>query len=123
MNVFPLLTPARSPERTASRRPGLVRLVGQIALCASLALGASVAHAVDVNVATATELETVRGIGPKTAENIIREREKGGPFKSFDDFSGRIRGIGAKRAQKLIDGGLTVGPAAASPKSQPGKRP
>lgn len=102
-------SPARVRLPAAAR---LARLAGQIALAAGMMLGVgSPALAVDVNTATQPELESVRGIGPKTAELILRERQKGGVFKSFDDFSGRVRGIGAKRAQKLRDGGLTVGPS------------
>ncbi|QEI05459.1 helix-hairpin-helix domain-containing protein [Pigmentiphaga aceris] len=97
----------------------LARLAGQFALAAGLVFGAaSPALAVDVNTATLSDLETVRGIGPKTAESILQERQKGGAFKSFDDFSGRVRGIGTKRAEKLREAGLTVGTsttAAASP--------
>lgn len=110
----PTPTPASVP--TASRSSGagrFARLVSQFALAAGMVFGAAApALAVDVNAASQSELESVRGVGPKTAELILLERQKGGAFKSFDDFSGRVRGIGTKRAQKLRDAGLTVGPAA-----------
>jgi competence protein ComEA len=100
----------RASARIARR---MLRLAGQLTVGLGVALaGGAVAHAVDLNTATQTELESVRGVGPKTAETIMRERQKGGAFKSFEDFSGRVRGIGTKRAQKLRDAGLTVGPAA-----------
>jgi competence protein ComEA len=98
----------------------LVRLAKKVALAAGMAMAVIVpVHAVDVNVATQSELESVRGVGPKTAETIVRERQKGGAFKSFEDFSGRVRGIGAKRAQKLKDGGLTVGAATTATAAAP----
>lgn len=33
----------------------------------------------------------VKGIGPKLAERILKERELGGPFGSVEDFSRRVR--------------------------------
>lgn len=84
------------------------RAAQAVALAAGLALGAS-AHAVDVNVATAEQLETLRGIGPKTAQTIVRERARSGPFHSLQDFTERIRGIGPKRAAALQAAGLRVG--------------
>lgn len=107
----PTATPSVSARALAPAVRRFVRLAGQLALAAGVAMAASTAQAVDVNAATQTELESVRGVGPKTAESIVRERQKGGAFKSFEDFSGRVRGIGTKRAEKLRDAGLTVGPA------------
>jgi competence protein ComEA len=106
------ISPSMSARAIAPTVRRFVRLAGQLAFAAGMAIAAAgPAQAVDVNAATQPELESVRGVGPKTAELILQERQKGGAFKSFDDFSGRVRGIGAKRAQKLRDAGLTVGPA------------
>jgi len=111
-------TPTLASVSTVSRSSGagrFARLASQFALAAGMVFGAAgPALAVDVNVASQSDLESVRGVGPKTAELILQERQKGGAFKSFDDFSGRVRGIGTKRAQKLRDAGLTVGPAVAT---------
>lgn len=85
-----------------------------VALAAGLGLGAP-AHAVDANVATAEQLESLRGIGPKTAQTIVRERARSGPFHSLQDFTERIRGIGPKRAAALQAAGLRVGGDAAAP--------
>nr|WP_253206895.1 DUF655 domain-containing protein [Verticiella sp. GG226] len=79
-----------------------------MALAAGLGL-ASAAHAVDVNSASAEQLETLRGIGPKTAQMILQERARSGPFLSLQDFTERIRGIGPKRAAALQAAGLRVG--------------
>lgn len=112
----PTPAPASVPNPSRSSGAGrFARLASQFALAAGMVFGAAVpALAVDVNAASQSELESVRGVGPKTAELILQERQKGGAFKSFDDFSGRVRGIGTKRAQKLREAGLTVGPATAS---------
>jgi len=109
----PTSTPTSVPNTSRSSGAGrFARLASQFALAAGMVFGAAgPALAVDVNAASLSELESVRGVGPKTAELILQERQKGGAFKSFDDFSGRVRGIGTKRAQKLRDAGLTVGPA------------
>ena len=64
---------------------------------------------VDVNKADAAALDTVKGIGPKTAKLIIDERTKGGPFKDWADLETRVKGVGAKNAQKMSAAGLQVG--------------
>ncbi|HEX6418951.1 MAG TPA: ComEA family DNA-binding protein [Acidimicrobiales bacterium] len=54
---------------------------------------------VDVNTATAAQLEELPGVGPATAEAIIAHRDRHGPFASVDDLID-VRGIGeAKLAQ------------------------
>jgi competence protein ComEA len=63
--------------------------------------------AVDVNKATATELDAVKGIGPTMSKRITDERKKG-DFKSWEDFISRVKGIGEKSAAKLSEDGLTV---------------
>ncbi len=71
------------------------------------------AAAVDLNSATAAELDAVKGIGPAKAKAIIDYREKNGPFKSVDDLKG-VKGFGAKTIEKLRPE-LTVGGAPAAP--------
>ncbi|MBC5784835.1 helix-hairpin-helix domain-containing protein [Ramlibacter sp. USB13] len=67
--------------------------------------------AVDVNKATAAELDGVKGIGPTTSKAIIDERKKHGEFKSWEDFISRTKGIGESKAAALSKEGLTVGGA------------
>jgi competence protein ComEA len=85
------------------------RALGCMAL--SLGLVAASAQAMDVNTATASQLQTLRGLGPRTAELIVQERERGGKFESMEDFTERVRGIGAKKAQALVASGLQIGKA------------
>ena len=54
---------------------------------------------VDVNKATAEELQSLPGIGPAMAERILVTRKKG-VFKSVDDLR-HVPGIGAKTLEKL----------------------
>lgn len=78
-------------------------------LLLSAALLASPAHALDANQASANELQTLNGIGPKTAALIVKERARGGPYESLDNLAERVKGIGAKKAHKLESAGLRAG--------------
>jgi competence protein ComEA len=69
--------------------------------------------AVDVNKATAAELDAIKGIGPAISGKILDERKKG-EFKSWDDLVQRVNGIGEANAAKFSAEGLTVGGAAFS---------
>ena len=64
------------------------------------------AEEVNINTATAEQLQMVKGIGEKTAAAIITYREAHGAFKSVDDLT-RVKGIGDKKLDK-IDDDLTV---------------
>jgi competence protein ComEA len=58
------------------------------------------AEPLDLNTATVAQLKaTLPDIGPKKAQAIVDEREKG-PFKSVDDLR-RVHGIGQKTIDKL----------------------
>jgi len=60
---------------------------------------AGLADRIDLNRATAEELQRLPGIGPKLSQRIIEERGKA-PFKSAEDLK-RVSGIGAKTIEKL----------------------
>ncbi len=49
---------------------------------------------IDINRATAAELEQLYRVGPVLAERIIEERQANGPFKSLDDLGDRVKGVG-----------------------------
>lgn len=57
---------------------------------------------VNVNTASVAELTTLKGVGEATAQKIIAEREKNGPFASIDDLK-RVSGIGDKKLEALRD--------------------
>jgi len=96
------------------RRLGSLTFMGIVWLGACTGATAQPAQ-VNANVATAAELEAIKGIGPKTARSIVSERQRSGLFESFQDFSERIRGIGAKRAASMRAAGLVIGPPVSPP--------
>jgi competence protein ComEA len=87
----------------------LRRALGALLVTAGLGLAAPAAHALDVNQANAQQLEGIRGIGPRMAEIIVKERERSGKFESLSDLAERVRGIGPKKAQALQEAGLQIG--------------
>lgn len=66
------------------------------------------ANALDVNQADIKQLQEIKGIGPKTALLIQQERDRAGPFVSYDDLRERVKGIGPKKLQKMQESGLTI---------------
>jgi competence protein ComEA len=63
---------------------------------------------IDINRATATELEALPGIGPSLAQTIVQTREERGPFLAVEELL-EVPGIGdAKLA--LVEQRVTVGP-------------
>ena len=69
------------------------------------------AQVVNINTATAAQLEALPGIGPSMAQRIVSHREKNGPFKKAEDLM-NVKGIGEKSFLKL-KALITVGPARA----------
>ncbi len=55
---------------------------------------------VNVNTATAAELELLPRIGPAVAARIVEQREKNGAFKNLDDLM-LVRGIGESTYEQL----------------------
>ena len=70
--------------------------------------GLTAASPVNVNTATQSELESIKGIGPSKAKTIIAERLDGGHFQDANDLQKRVRGIGMKSVEKMVDNGLTI---------------
>ena len=94
---------------SSTRSPLLVALVplATIAVVPPHAMGAASFQAqntaqvakpdgpLDLNKATAAQLEELPGVGPATATRIVEYREKNGAFKKVEDLM-NVRGIGEK---------------------------
>ena len=63
-------------------------------------VGGGVPAIVDLNTATATELESLPGVGPATAQAILDQRRRVGRFRSVDDLLD-VRGIGPSKLAAL----------------------
>lgn len=55
---------------------------------------------INLNTATVNQIETIKGIGPKTAARIIKQRNAMGRFTRLEDLL-RIKGIGPKTLRRL----------------------
>lgn len=64
------------------------------------AAGSVIAGKVNINTATADQLQTLDGIGPATAQRIIEDRSANGPFQTIEDLK-RVSGIGDKKFASL----------------------
>ena len=94
-------------------------VAASLAFVLGLALSAGVAVAaakpapagkVNINTASAQQLETLPGVGPKLAARIVEYRQKSGGFKSTQELM-NVKGVGEKSFGKL-QSYLTVGDAA-----------
>ncbi|MCQ9616792.1 helix-hairpin-helix domain-containing protein [Paenalcaligenes niemegkensis] len=91
-------------RQEARSRSLWLRLV--VAFC-GLAVAGS-AGAIELNTADVIQLQSLKGIGPKTAALIVEERERGGPFDDAQDLGERVKGLGPKKLSGLLREGLKV---------------
>ncbi len=66
------------------------------------------AHPIDINSATAKELEELPGVGPTTAKAIVEFRTRAGRFQRVTDLL-VIRGISESKLKKMRPY-ITIGP-------------
>lgn len=57
---------------------------------------------IDINTADEKELDSLPGVGPSKAKDIISYREKNGGFKSIEDIK-NVKGIGESSFEKIKD--------------------
>ncbi|MCL2573686.1 MAG: helix-hairpin-helix domain-containing protein [Defluviitaleaceae bacterium] len=73
---------------------------------ASGQIGQSVDGRININTATSEQLQTLSGIGPVTAGNIINHREARGGFATIEEIM-NVSGIGERTFENIRDG-ITV---------------
>lgn len=98
------------PHKGVSEPPEIVSVRSDnTALSSAAATGATSASStgspltkviVDINSASASELETLSGVGPATASAIIETRSRRGPFLNVDELV-EVPGIGPGRLERL----------------------
>jgi competence protein ComEA len=59
-------------------------------------------HRIDINSADTTLLQTLKGVGPKTAASIVSYRKENGSFRSVEELL-KVKGIGPKKLDALRD--------------------
>lgn len=89
----PAVVAGGSPGAPAASGPGGSGATGS-------AGGAAGQPLIDLNTATAVELETLPGVGPATASAILAHRDLNGPFRSVDDLID-VRGIGEAKLEQI----------------------
>lgn len=90
--------------------PNLQQVTGSEAAPAAADPGVSAASSgktfangkIDINTATADQLQQLNGVGPALAQRIVADRQAGGPFKTVEDLK-RVSGIGDKKYASLAD--------------------
>lgn len=83
----------KSGTKAKKSRKGKGRAVTKVEI-------ASVSSRIDLDIASADQIESLRGIGPAMANRIVADRDSLGPFGSLKELE-RVRGIGPKLAAKL----------------------
>jgi competence protein ComEA len=94
-----VFVPTQDEARTAGPAPRTGAGAGG---AANAGASGSPTQRVDLNSASADQLDTLPGIGPATAAKIVADREANGPYASVEDL-GRVTGIGPKKLAELKD--------------------
>lgn len=87
-----------SRGKAKGKRPR--KKAGAVHIVAAEATEQATPAIIDIDIATAAEIETLRGIGPALAKRIVADRDSLGPFGSTEELQ-RVRGIGRRMAAKI----------------------
>jgi competence protein ComEA len=110
-----LVTAVKDQLRVVDTLPAVTQAGGVAGAEGSTLTGgtAGVPRRVDVNLASASVLETLDGIGPVLAARIIEYRETFGPFRSVQELL-EVKGIGPRTLERLTPHVTVDGPATAA---------
>jgi competence protein ComEA len=86
--------------RTVARFCSLILLLALTSLPAPAQKKSPPTTPLDLNTATAAQLQQLPGIGPTTAQSIVRMREKSGRFHRVEDLLA-IHGISPAKFEKI----------------------
>lgn len=75
--------------------------------------------AVQINTASAQELDALPGVGPAMAQRIVEARRTGGPFRGPADVVARVPGLGEQRLRRLVQAGLRLGTESPLQRAEP----
>jgi competence protein ComEA len=78
----------------------LVFAVIVVAMAVGIASGAQPVGVVNINTASAEQLQMLPRVGPSLAGRIVEYREANGPFQSIDEILA-VKGIGESSFEKL----------------------
>lgn len=81
------------PEKIGTRIP-------RSSITSESGSGSTVSFPLNINTATADELQALPGIGPAYSKRIVEYRESNGPFTNLDQLT-QVKGIGPKTLEKL----------------------
>lgn len=99
LNVVNLAAAVRDGERIYV--PVVGEVVPVVVAGDAVAVGGTVpAGPINVNTATADQLDVLPGVGPTTAAAIVAHREQHGPFQTIDQL-GDVHGIGPAKLEAL----------------------
>ncbi len=91
----------KSKKKSKGRRTKAAKSSASVEAGAAPAADEPVIPAIiDLDLASAAEIETLRWVGPALAARIVADRDSLGPFGSTDELQ-RVRGIGARLAKKI----------------------
>jgi competence protein ComEA len=97
INLAAKLTDA---QQVVVPRRGAAPTAGAAGAATASGTGAPASGPVNLNAATAEQLDTLDGVGPATAQKILEYRRQHGGFRSVDELA-QISGIGPKRLEAL----------------------
>ena len=88
------------PAKGVAARPTIVRPQPGVNGVASATNSPSASGVVNINRASVTELDTLPGVGPSTAQAIVDYRSANGPFGSPEDLL-NVKGIGPAKFEAM----------------------
>lgn len=81
-------------------RTHVAALIAGLLLAAVAPAAEPAAGKVNLNTATAEQLQLLPGVGPALAERVVEHRKQNGPFKAIEDLL-LVRGIGEASFERM----------------------